>query len=51
VGYGYLQQVDNLKPSKYFGKLIKENVIGNSTIKQVKKEIKSYYTKKNKKRK
>ena len=41
-----LQQVDNLKPSKYFEKLTKENIIGNLTIKEVEKELKSYYTEK-----
>ena len=33
-------------PSKYFEKLTKENIIGNLTIKEVEKELKSYYTEK-----
>ena len=39
-----LQEVDNLKPSKYLGKLLKENVIGEKTIYEVEQEIKKYYT-------
>ena len=39
-----LQKVDNLKPSKYLGKLLKENVIGEKTIYEVEQEIKKYYT-------
>lgn len=41
-----LQKVDNLKPSKFLKKLIKENVEGNLTIEEVEKELKEYYTKK-----
>ena len=33
-----LQEVDNLKPSKYLEKLLGENVSGNLTIKQVEEE-------------
>lgn len=39
-----LQKVDNLKPSKYLEKLLKENVIGEKTIYEVEQEIKKYYT-------
>ena len=35
-----LQEVDNLKPSKYLEKLLQENVNGNLTIEQVKNELK-----------
>ena len=44
-----LQEVDNLKPSKYLEKLLKENVNGNLTIKEVEKGLREYYTEKNKK--
>ena len=44
-----LQEVDNLKPSKYFKKLVKENIIGNLTIDEVEKQLKEYYTEKEKK--
>ena len=43
-----LQEVDNLKPSKYLEKLAEENVEGNLTIKEVEKELKDYYSEKNK---
>ena len=43
-----LQKVDNLKPSKYFEKLVKNNVEGNLTIEQVEKDLKEYYTLKEK---
>ena len=43
-----LQEVDNLKPSKYFEKLITDNVEGNLTIEQVEKDLKEYYTLKEK---
>ena len=39
-----LQEVDNLKPSKYLEKLLKENVIGEKTIYEVEQEIKKYYS-------
>ena len=39
-----LQEVDNLKPSKYLEKLLKENVIGEKTIYEVEQELKKYYT-------
>lgn len=41
-----LQSVDNLKPSKYLEKLLKENVTGEITIDEVKKSLKSYYIEK-----
>lgn len=45
-----LQEVDNLKPSKYLEKLLEENVSGNLTIKQVQKELREYYIEKDKKK-
>ena len=36
-----LQEVDNLKPSKYLEKLLEKNVEGNLTIKEVEKELKN----------
>ena len=41
-----LQEVDNLKPSKYLEKLLQENVNGNLTIEQVKNELREYYIEK-----
>ncbi len=41
-----LQEVDNLKPSKYLEKLLQENVIGEKTIYEVEKELKEYYIEK-----
>ena len=41
-----LQEVDNLKPSKYLEKLLEENVAGNLTIDDVKKALKEYYIEK-----
>ena len=41
-----LQEVANLKPSKYLEKLLQENVNGNLTIEQVKNELKEYYIEK-----
>lgn len=38
-----LQEVDNLEPSKYFKKLVNDNVDGNLTINQVKNELREYY--------
>ena len=46
-----LQEVDNLKPSKYLEKLLEENVSGNLTIKQVEEELREYYIEKDKKQK
>ncbi len=44
-----LQQVDNLKPSEYFEKLVNDNVDGNLTIDQVKNELREYYIEKEQK--
>lgn len=38
-----LQEVDNLKPSKYLEKLLDENVTGEMTIKQVEQNLREYY--------
>lgn len=38
-----LQEVDNLKPSKYLEKLLEENIIGKKTIYEVEYELKQYY--------
>ena len=43
-----LQEVDNLKPSKYLEKLLEENVEGNLTIEEVEKKLREYYTEKEK---
>lgn len=43
-----LQKVDNLKPSKYFERLVTDNVEGNLTIEQVEKDLKEYYIEKEK---
>ena len=37
-----LQEVDNLKPSKYLEKLLQENVTGEKTIYEVEDELKQY---------
>lgn len=44
-----LQEVDNLKPSKYLEKLLQENINGDLTIEQVKNELKEYYIEKKQK--
>ena len=41
-----LQEVDNLKPSKYLEKLLEENVEGDLTIEEVEKELREYYVEK-----
>ena len=41
-----LQEVDNLKPSKYLEKLLQENVTGEKTIYEVEHELKQYYVEK-----
>lgn len=41
-----LQEVDNLKPSKYLEKLLGEEVQGNLTIEEVEKELREYYIEK-----
>lgn len=43
-----LQEVDNLKPSKYLKKLLQENVTGEKTIYEVERELKEYYVEKEK---
>lgn len=43
-----LQEVDNLKPSKYLEKLLQENVAGEKTIDEVEHELKQYYVEKEK---
>lgn len=43
-----LQEVDNLKPSKYLEKLLQENVTGKKTIYEVERELKEYYVEKEK---
>ena len=43
-----LQEVDNLKPSKYLEKLLQENVTGKKTIYEVECELKQYYEEKEK---
>ena len=43
-----LQEVDNLKPSKYLEKLLQENVTGEKTIYEVEYELKQYYVEKDK---
>ena len=45
-----LQEVDNLKPSKYLEKLLKENIDGNLTIEEVEQELKEYYIEKENKK-
>ena len=45
-----LQEVDNLKPSKYLEKLLEENVEGNLTIEEVEKELREYYIEKENKK-
>ena len=44
-----LQEVDNLKPSKYLEKLLEENIIGKLSLEQVKNELRRYYIEKEKK--
>lgn len=41
-----LQEVDNLKPSKYLEKLLGKEVEGSLTIEEVEKELKEYYIEK-----
>lgn len=43
-----LQQVDNLKPSKYLKEISKKNILGELTIKEVEKSLKKYYITKEK---
>ena len=46
-----LQQVDNLKPSKYLEQIIKKNISGKLTIKEVEENLKNYYIDKEKQNK
>ena len=46
-----LQEVDNLKPSKYLEKLVIDNIEGNKSIYEVEDELKKYYTERNLKNK
>ena len=43
-----LQQVDNLKPSKYLEQIRKKNILGELTIEEVEQSLKEYYTTKEK---
>ncbi|CCY46983.1 putative uncharacterized protein [Firmicutes bacterium CAG:822] len=43
-----LQQVDNLKPSKYLEQISEKNILGELTIKEVEQSLKEYYTTKEK---
>ena len=39
-----LQQVDNLKPSKYLEQIREKNILGELTIKEVEQSLRDYYT-------
>ena len=43
-----LQEVDNLKPSKYLEGLIEKSILGELTIEEVEKNLKDYYIEKEK---
>ena len=43
-----LQQVDNLKPSKYLEQIREKNILGELTIKEVEQNLREYYTTKEK---
>ena len=43
-----LQQVDNLKPSKYLEQISAKNILGELTIKEVEQSLREYYTTKEK---
>ena len=43
-----LQEVDNLKPSKYLEEISKKNILGELTIKEVEQSLREYYTEKGK---
>ncbi len=43
-----LQQVDNLKPSKYLEQIKEKNILGELTLKEVEQSLKEYYTTKEK---
>ena len=38
-----LQQVDNLKPSKYLEQIKEKNILGELTIKEVEQSLREYY--------
>lgn len=41
-----LQSVDNLKPSKYLESIIKENITGDKSVKEIEENLKEYYIEK-----
>ena len=43
-----LQQVDNLKPSKYLEQISEKNILGELTIKEVEQSLREYYSEKEK---
>ena len=43
-----LQEVDNLKPSKYLEEIIKKNILGELTIEEVEQSLREYYIEKEK---
>ena len=43
-----LQQVDNLRPSKYLEQISEKNILGELTIKEVEQSLREYYTTKEK---
>ena len=43
-----LQQVDNLKPSKYLEQISEKNILGELTIKEVEQSLRDYYSEKEK---
>ena len=43
-----LQQVDNLKPSKYLEQISEKNILGELTLEEVEQSLKEYYTTKEK---
>ena len=43
-----LQEVDNLKPSKYLKQISEKNILGELTIEEVEKSLKDYYVEKSK---
>lgn len=43
-----LQQVDNLKPSKYLEQISEKNILSELTIKEVEQSLREYYTTKEK---
>ena len=43
-----IQQVDNLKPSKYLEQISEKNILGELTIKEVEQSLREYYNMKEK---